>query len=335
MPASDRTASTPRTTVQSMRENAAVCDVYRLTDKQLRPNKNGTLYLQCTLRDKTGAIGARLWNVADDVARSVNDGDYVLADGTVQRFQGSLQFVARKLKTVDPSTVDASEFVRGGNIDVPQLRERLQKLLLSLSSPALFNLANSFLLDESFMSRFVAAPAGTKIHHAYTGGLLEHTVTMMEAATRIAPLYPQLDAEILLMGTFVHDIGKIEELPTNGSGNYTDSGQLLGHAVLGIEILNQMIVASETLAGETFDPELALLLKHCIASHHGSYENQTVKLPMFSEAIVIHFLDSIDAKLAEFQRHIFEDPQADGKWTQFVPTISRKIYKRAAITPRE
>lgn len=316
-----------RKTIAAIRENDVVREVYRLEDKQLRPNKNGTLYLQFTLCDKTGSLAARYWNVPDDIAHTVRDGDYVAIEGAVQRFQGALQLIAKRLTTIDPTTLDLTEFVRTIAVNITALQQRLRELLLSIQHPHLLTLANCFLIDETFQASFAATPAATKIHHAYPGGLLEHTVTMMEEAARITPLYPYLCADLVLIGAFLHDIGKIEELPPSGN-NYTDAGQLLGHAVLGLERLQRMIAAAEELAGEPFDPELAILLKHCIASHHGTHENQAIKLPMFPEAMLIHCLDTIDSKLTEFQRHILEDTGAEGGWTPFVPALDRKIYKR-------
>lgn len=316
-----------RKTIQSFRENDAVQEIYRFTDKQLRPNKNGNLYLQFTLSDKTGGISGRFWNVNEEIYAPLADGDYVYAEGAIQRFQGTLQFIAKKLTRVEPAQINPDDFLQGGVIDISALLHKLREILLSIKSPPLAALAHAFLTDELFCTRFTAAVAGVKIHHAYPGGLLEHTVTMLEAALALLPLYPQLNRDLLLMGVFLHDLGKIEELPSGRDMIYTDAGQLLGHSLLGVEILTPYLIAAEKLLGETFDVSLTLLLKHCIASHHGSHENQAIKLPMFPEAMLIHLLDMIDAKLAEFQRCLIEDPTPDSAWTNFIPAINRKLYR--------
>lgn len=316
-----------RKTIQSFRENDSLCEVYLFSDKQVRPNKNGNLYLQFTLSDKTGGISGRFWNVSEDIYLSLVDGNYVCAEGAVQRFQGSLQFIAKKLTPVDASQINPDDFAQGGAIDISALRQRLREILLSITFPPLAALAHSFLTDDSFCERFAAAAAGVKIHHAYPGGLLEHTVTMLESALALLPFYPQLNRDLLLMGIFLHDIGKIEELPSGRDTVYTDVGQLLGHSLLGVEALTPYLSEAGKLLGETLDAQLVMMLKHCIASHHGCHENQAIKLPMFPEAMMIHLLDMIDAKMAEFQRYIIEDPTPDCAWTNFIPAINRKLYR--------
>ena len=177
------------------------------------------------------------------------------------------------------------------------------------------------------MEKFCRVPAGIKLHHAYEGGLLEHTVTMLEVVKRILPFYPMLDGDLLLTGVFLHDIGKTRELAGQGEFLYTDEGQILGHPVIALELLYEKIREAEKLAAEKFDPEIAMLLKHLIISHHGTYSNGSAKLPMTLEAMALHFLDSFDSKLAEFEKYMFEDPNAGSNWTNYLPVIERKLYK--------
>jgi 3'-5' exoribonuclease len=183
------------------------------------------------------------------------------------------------------------------------------------------------LIDDAFIDLFSRTPAGIKLHHAYPGGLLEHSLQMMETAVRIAELYPVLKRDFLLMGAFVHDLGKTKELAFGNDMYYTDEGQLLGHPFLGVEILNAKIAEAEKLAGEPFNPETAMLLKHMLISHHGTYENQCTKLPMSLEAMTLHYIDSIDSKIAEFQKYMLDDPNAGSLWTNYIPAIERKLYK--------
>jgi 3'-5' exoribonuclease len=167
-----------------------------------------------------------------------------------------------------------------------------------------------------------------KLHHAYPGGLLEHSVQMMEVAEQIAGLYPTLNRDLLLVGAFLHDIGKTEELSFSSSETfYSDQGQMLGHPLLGIEILNEKIKETEKISGEPFNPEIAMFLKHLLLSHHGAYENQSAKLPMLLEAVALHLIDSLDSKLAEFRKYMLEDPNLGGNWTNYIPSIERKLYK--------
>ncbi|HBT75900.1 MAG TPA: CMP-binding protein [Planctomycetaceae bacterium] len=315
--------------MNQLRDNEQLDGVYLIAEKQLRPNKNGNLYLQFALCDKSGTLGGRLWNANDPNQYDFEDGDYVKVEGVVQRFQGALQFIAKRLTRVDASGVrNKNDYIRFSAVNITKLQGRLKELLRTITNPALLNLADSFLIDESFMERFSKTPAGIKLHHAYPGGLLEHTVTMMEIADRIGPLYEKLlDRDLLLMGAFLHDVGKIEELSGGKEMLYTSQGQMLGHPFLGVEILRDRIEEAERLSGEPFDPELTMLLKHLLISHHGAYEHNAAKLPMTLEAVALHLLDTLDSKLAEFGKYMFEDPNIGSPWTNYIPGLERKLYK--------
>jgi len=313
--------------INQLKENEKISEIYAVSEKQLRPNKKGNLYLQFNLSDKTGSICGFIWTVTETSAYDFESGDYVRAEGTTQRFQGTLQFIAKSLTKVDAGSVDPTEFVRIQSVDIPKLQNRLRELLRSITNPSLRNLADCFLIDDAFIDLFSKTPAGIKLHHAYPGGLLEHSLQMMETAVRVADLYPVLDRDLLLIGAFLHDIGKTKELACGNEMYYTDQGQLLGHPFLGVEILNAKITETEQLAGEPFNPETAMLLQHMLISHHGSYENQCAKLPMSLEAITLHFIDSIDSKIAEFRKYILDDPNASSLWTNYIPAIERKLYK--------
>ena len=313
--------------INQLRDNEQVDEVYQITEKQLRPNKNGNFYLQFNLSDKTGMVGGRLWNATEQQFYQFDNNDYVRAEGATQRFMGAIQFIAKRLTKVEAEAVETEEFVRLQAVDIPKLKVRLQELLRTLSNPDLANLADCFLIDESFMTSFCKSPAGIKLHHAYPGGLLEHSLHAMEVAVFLASLYPVLNRDLLVMGAFLHDVGKTRELSCNGEMFYTDAGQMLGHPMLGVEILYEKIREVEKLTGGTFDPETAMLLKHLLISHHGIYENQCAKLPMTLEAQTLHFIDSIDSKLAEYQRYMLDDPNIGNPWTNYIPGIDRKLYK--------
>jgi 3'-5' exoribonuclease len=313
--------------INQLKENEKISEIYVVSDKQLRPNKKGNLYLQFNLSDKTGSICGFLWSVTDAAAYDFESGDYIRAEGTTQRFQGVLQFIGTRLTKVDAGSVDSTEFVRLQVIDIPKMQNRLRELLRTITDPSLRNLADCFSIDDTFIAQFSKTPAGVKLHHAYSGGLLEHSLQMMETAVRIADLYPVLNRDLLLMGAFLHDIGKTQELAFGNEMYYTDQGQLLGHPFLGVEILNKKIAETEKLAGEPFDAEMAMLLKHLLISHHGLYENQCTKLPMSLEAITLYFIDSIDSKISEFRKYILDDPNAGSMWTNYIPAIERKLYK--------
>jgi len=315
--------------VSDLGEQESVAQVFRIGAKQLRPNRNGQLYLQFELSDRSGSVGARMWNASESLYRSVENGDYVYVEGTTQLFQGSLQLIATRLQRIEPSEVNEEDFTPLCAVDVDRLALRLGELLRSVSTPALRNLAECFLLDDAFMHKFTRAPAGIKHHHAYLGGLLEHTVNLMEVVERIAPCYPQLDRDLLLLGAFLHDVGKVDELRYDRELAYSDEGQLVGHLVLAVSLLEAKAREAERLSGEPFPAETLLCLKHLILSHHGEYEYGSPKLPMTLEAVALYCLDNLDAKIAAFSQLIRDDPNVDSDWTNFHPNLGRKLYKKS------
>jgi 3'-5' exoribonuclease len=315
--------------VQQLSDGEALDEVYLVADKQLRANRNGNLYLQLDLRDRTGGISARLWNAGEHLFRSFEEGDFLRIKGKVQLFQGALQIILSQLDRVAAEQVELADFLPHTEQDVSRLLERLRTVLMSLREPHLRALAECFLMDADFVRDFCKVPAGVRNHHAFLGGLLEHVVTLLEAADRLAPLYPELDRDLLLAGIFLHDAGKVRELGYERVFSYTDEGQLLGHLIIGVEMLTEKAAKVADLLGEPFPPELLLRLKHMIVSHHGSYEFGSPKLPMTPEAIALHCLDSFDAKVHAFTREIRAD-RNQSAWTPYNQAMQRRLFKGSA-----
>jgi 3'-5' exoribonuclease len=321
-------STSTRRFVSDLRDQEAVDQVFLASDKQLRPNRSGNLYLQIELSDRSGSIDARLWNATERDYRSFENGDYVHVEGSTQVFQGSLQLIASRIRKASPEEVDEADFrtLRAEQID--HLAVRLAEMLRDVDSPPLRNLAECFLMDEEFMRKFLKAPAAMKHHHAYEGGLVEHVVNLMEIILRVADCYPQLDAQLLLLGAFLHDIGKVDELTYERDIAYSDAGQLLGHIVLAMSMVDQKVRDAEQLSGEPFPEPLLLELKHMIVSHHGLYEFGSPKLPMTLEAVALHHLDNLDAKIHAFSQLMRDDPNVDSTWTQYHANLGRKLYKK-------
>jgi 3'-5' exoribonuclease len=313
--------------VKNMADGDAIEDVYLVADKQLRANRNGNLYLQLELRDRTGAISARLWNAGEHLFRSFESGDFLQIKGKVQLFQGALQMILSHLERIESEKVELADFLPHTEQDVSKLFERLRATLGRLSNPHLRALVECFLMDETFVRDFCHAPAGVRNHHAYLGGLLEHVVTLLEGAEHILSAYPELDRDLLLAGIFLHDIGKVRELSYARTFSYTDEGQLVGHLIIGVEMLNEKVAKVRELTGELFPRELLLRLKHMIVSHHGAYEFGSPKLPMTPEAIALHHLDNLDAKVHSFTRDIREDRNSASAWTPFNQALQRRLFK--------
>lgn len=317
----------PRRFVTDLKDGELVEEVYFIADRQLRANRNAALYLSVDLRDKSGMINGRMWNVTEEGVSGIQGGGYARIRGKVQLFQGVLQLILSHIDPVSTDLIDPLDFEL---VSAQHIEEWLQKVrlhLLSFENPHLRSLMECYLLDDALVQALCSVPAGVKAHHAYVGGLLEHMLTLMESARRICEVYPQLDEELLLTGVFLHDLGKTRELSTESGFTYTDEGQLIGHLVIGVEMLNEKIRRVEELTAEPFPAELTLRLKHMILSHHGSYEFGSPRLPMTPEAMALHCIDLLDAKLHEFQRAIDDDPNSQSAWTLFLPRLDRKIFK--------
>jgi 3'-5' exoribonuclease len=313
--------------INELAHQDAVDQVFVANDKQLRPNRNGNLYLQVTLSDRSGSIAARVWNATDVMYRSFENGDYIHVVGTAQLYQGAMQLIATRIHKVDASEVDEAEFVPVPVVPVDQLLRRLGEILRGMNDPHLVTLAECYLMDEALMTKFTMAPAGTKNHHAYHGGLLEHVVNLMEVIVRISPCYPQINRDLLLMGAFLHDMGKIEELCYDRGLSYSNEGQLIGHLVIAVEMVDRKVAEAEKLSGESVPEETVLRIKHMILSHHGEYAFGSPKLPMTLEAVALCQLDNLDAKVNTFAQLMREDPNVDSPWTTYNPNLERKLFK--------
>jgi len=322
-----RRGGTGRKRITELAGGAQIDQVFLATRKQLRPNRNGQLYLQVELADRSGAITGRMWNASDEDFEAFDEGDYVTVEGTVQLYTGALQIIVTAISRVDPRSVDESEFRVLAMADVARLAGELSDVLGTIQSAALRRLVEAVLADAELMAAFKRSPAGVKQHHAYAGGLLEHVVNLLRLADLVAPRYPAVDRDLLLVGVLLHDIGKTLELESERGFSYTDAGQLLGHVLLGLELVDEKIREVEEHTGEDFDPETAIRIKHMIASHHGEYAFGAPKLPMTLEAIALHHLDQLDARMAGTLQLMQNEAALDGGWTQYHANLGRKFFK--------
>jgi 3'-5' exoribonuclease len=319
--------SSLRRYVNQLGERENIDQVFLVADKQLRANRNGNLYLQLRLTDKTGSLTGMLWNASDSMFNSVETGNYLRVAGTTQIYNGQLQMIVTRIEPTDPRQIDDQDFVTVSTEEIDRLAQRLAEMLRAVRNPHLRNLAECFLADEHFMGKFTNAPAGIKNHHAYRGGLLAHVVSLMDVCRAVAPLYPELDSDLLLLGAFLHDAGKIDELTYDREFGYSDEGQLIGHVVMIISTVEDKVAESERLSQDKFPVELLLRLKHLIISHHGEYEFGSPKLPMTLEAIALHLLDNLDAKLYSVAQILKEDVGSDSNWTSYNQSLGRKFFK--------
>jgi 3'-5' exoribonuclease len=312
--------------INEIDEREQIDEVFLVADKQLRANRNGNLYLQLRLTDRSGAITGMLWNATDNLYNSFENGHYLRVQGTTQIHNGQLQMIVTRIEPANPGSIDESDYVTVSTVEIEKYARRLAELLRGVSNVHLRSLAECFLADEEFMGKFTTAPAGIKNHHAYKGGLLAHVVTLMEVCRVVAPIYPELDPDMLLLGAFLHDASKIDELAYERELGYTDEGQLIGHIVMAVSLVESKAAEAEKLSSEPFPRELLLRLKHIIVSHHGEYEFGSPKLPMTLEAIALHLLDTLDARLYSASQ-IMQEDAGDSPWTSYNQALGRKFFK--------
>lgn len=320
-------AKSVRRFVSDLGDRESIDEVFQAGQKQLRPNRNGNLFLQVELSDRTGSVTARCWHNAEPLYASFQSGDYLRVEGTAQLYQGEMQVIANRLTRLAPDKVDLDDFRLQTPPHVPKLQKRLVEILRSVKHPHLSTLLECYLIDPEFMERFSLAPAGVKNHHAHLGGLVEHVVQLLELASRTAEVYPDLDRDLLLAGVFLHDSGKTLELSYERGLNYTDEGQLVGHIVQGVMLLEKKAAEAAKLGGEPLPPELLLQLRHLIVSHHGEAAFGSPRTPMTLEAVALHHLDNLDAKLQSCRQQLAEDPNPDSDWTIYSPQTGRRMFR--------
>ncbi len=283
--------------------------------------KGGSCYLTLKLVDRSGEIEARVWERADDLARGFDKDDFVRVRGQAIRYQGKLQIRVQDVIRVEESKVAAEDFLPKSVYDPEVMLADLQTILRRIRNRHLLALAEACFADEELMDRFKRAPGAKTIHHPYLSGLLEHTLSLLNLVLRVVENYRGIDVDLLLMGGFLHDIGKVYEFTFDRSLDYTDAGQLLGHLVMEVELVTRKI---ETIPD--FPEELALLVKHMLVSHHGAYEFGSPKLPQTLEAVILHSLDDLDGKIQAIQN--LPDREPGSRWTAFHRTYGRSFYRK-------
>jgi len=319
-----------RTPVDALRDGETIDQTFLLAEKSLRTNRNGQLFLLAQLRDRTGQISALMWNVAESDFDAMPAGSGVQVKGRVQTHQGGLQIIVHKVKPAGEE-FDADAFRPAASETTAVAFGALSDILLGLPDDDLRELMATFLADESLMEAFRTVPAGIKAHHAHRGGLCEHTAAMALAWKRIADLYPEVDDSTVLAGCLLHDLGKTAELDPE-TFTYTTPGQLLGHMQIACDLLSAKIAVTEARTGRPFPEAKRWHLAHLILSHHGAADKGSVKEPMSPEAVALHVIDTLDAKINEFLKVLREDPNQDSDLTPFHPRLGRRLFRAPEST---
>ena len=276
--------------------------------RQLRTTQSNKPYLNLIFCDKTGQIEARAWEPADPrIARDADRGDIVKVRGCIQRFNDRLQMKVEQLRKAYPHEVDKADYMPATTYDVEALWQELLGFVESFADAHLKRLVTTVLADPQLAAAYREAPAAKQLHHAWLGGLLEHVVSLLRLADRVAPHYPILHRDLLLTGVILHDIGKVRELSWEIGFEYTVEGVLLGHIQIGAALAERTI---DSLPD--FPPRLKMLVLHMILSHHGKLEFGSPKLPMIPESLMLSFLDDMDAKMMAMQME-FDRCAREGK----------------------
>jgi 3'-5' exoribonuclease len=276
--------------------------------------------LTLKLLDRSGEIEARIWDRADDLGRGFERNDFVRVRGQATLYQGKMQIRVQDVMRVEESKVAAEDFLPKSAIEPGAMLEELQSILRAIKNPHLLALAEAFFADAELMSLVKQAPGAKTIHHPYLSGLLEHTLSLLKLILKVVENYRGIDVDLLLIGGFLHDIGKVYEFSFERAVDYTDAGQLLGHLVMEVELVDQKIATIPD-----FPAELALLVKHLLVSHHGAYEFGSPKLPQTVEAVILHSLDDLDGKIQAIQNLPAKEPGS--KWTVFHRAYGRSFYR--------
>jgi 3'-5' exoribonuclease len=314
--------------VEELKNGEVVDAIFLVRDKMLSATKDGRPYIRLNLIDRTGKVEARVWerqgqdNRIEETFKGLSKNAFVRVRGRVETFKETLQINVETIETVDPGGVDAADFVPKGTKNPDDLVRDLTKIAASLADPHLRRLINAFLKDGDFMARFVRAPAAKKLHQAYLGGLIEHTHNIVRMALDVSRYYPQVNGDLLVTGSFLHDIGKIHELDYSRAFDYSDKGRLVGHLFIGARMVDQKIAG----IGD-FPDELKDLVLHMVLSHHGAHEYGAPVLPATPEAVILYQLDDLDAKVWGFLAEIARSESLEGNWTAFSNVYNRFIYK--------
>ena len=312
-----------------------VDDVYVLSGKQFAAGSNGKHYIKAFVSDRSAQVTARIWNASREMFNSLPDG-FARIRARVENYQNNLQLVIEQFTPAREGTFEIGDLLPQTQKDISRMCGKLQEMIGSVQNRHLSALLQAYLDDEKLMGGFCKAPAAMSFHHAYIGGLLEHTLNTIEVADAVCRFYPGLNRDLVVAGIFLHDIAKTWELCYECAFGYTDGGQLVGHIVKSaIWVEHKARDAEGLLGGEKIPQELIDVLQHIILSHHGEISEGfgSAKSPATPEAIAVHYLENKDAKLTmslaacREQGPMASPPQGDGKWTEYMKAFSGRLYR--------
>ena len=301
-------------------ENKIITSSFVVASKQVKAKKNGEPYLALVLADRSGQIEAKMWDNVDEFIAIFEQDDFLKIKGLINKYKNRFQLTIHKLRRMEEAEIDYTDYLPKTTKDIGELWRTVTEFVGTFQDPHLKSLVELFMADAEIAERYRNAPAAKTLHHAYIGGLLDHVVSLFRSCDLMSRNYPQINRDLLLTGAFLHDIGKIQELAYNRAFSYTTRGQLLGHMIIELELLQAKLAK---LPG--FPPELKTLLEHMIISHHGQYDFGSPKLPMFPEALMLHYLDDLDSKMESMRAHFERESELEGPWTSYNASLDRPL----------
>lgn len=315
--------------IDQIKAGLPINDVYMVNQPVLRNTTRGDFYIAMFLSDMTGKVNSRMWGVTEEQYNRIPKEGFIRIQGKSELYQNAMQLVVNKFEVVDASEVTLSDFMPKTKKNVGQMFQEIKEIVQTVKNDTLKAIVESFLNDEALMKQFTTAPAAMQMHHNYLGGLLEHTHSMLKVVQALLPLYPNVQADMVIAGTFLHDIGKTKELSYKIGFSYTDNGRFLGHIVEGVTMIDRRVEAMKE-SGVKIDAIVVDCLKHVLLAHHGQYDFGSPKLPATAEAFMVSRLDDLDAKMAQVAAVIENEP-GDSDWTSYQRPLETYIYRRRVV----
>lgn len=308
--------------VKDLEANKTFTTSFLVRAKEIREKKTGEPYLSLALSDCTGEVEAKMWDNVSEVMDTFERDDFVKVKGVIQIYHNRRQLTIHKLRKLADSEVDFADYFPASKRNCEQMWSELRGIVNGMGEPHLKALVEAVLDDPDIAARYKKAPAAKQIHHAWLGGLLEHVLSLCQLC-RFAAAHYGVDLDLMLAGAILHDVGKVYELTYERGFGYSTEGQLLGHMVIGLRI-----AADKIRSMPDFPPHLRTLVEHMIVSHHGRLEFGSPKLPQFSEALLLHYLDDMDSKMECMRSVVDQDRQVDGLFTGFSASLERTVLKK-------
>lgn len=305
-----------------------VDDVFIISGRQLSATQTGKFFIKASVADRSAQMNARMWNATRDIFNAIPEAGFIRIRGRIENYQNSPQLIIEQLWPAKPGTYDLADLVPTTCKDIDKMFTKLVELCQSIQNRHVNALVQAYLDDEKLMADLRRSPAAMSMHHAYIGGLLEHTLNSMEVADAIVKFYPGLNRDLLLAGIFLHDLAKTWELTYECAFDYSDGGRLVGHVVKGAIWIEHKAREAEAVLGEKIPENLINLLQHIVLSHHGetSLNFGSAKTPCTPEAIAVHYIENLDAKMM-MSLGACREGNAEGNWTEYMKAFNGRLFR--------